>query len=160
MSTPDRGPHRYRAEVSWHGSTADGYDAYDRSHEVRCPPATPTLVVTADPAFRGQPDHLDPEQLLLAAAASCQLLSFLAVAARARIDVVSYRDEATAEMPHRRGGMAIERIVLRPAIEVVEGPPLAKVERLVQVAHRECFIANTLRVDPEVVPSIDFVNAV
>lgn len=147
--------HRYRAGVRWEGSTGAGYESYERNHQVHCEPAI-ALTVSADAAFEGDPDVLDPEQLLLAATASCQLLSFLAVAARARIDVVAYEDHAVAEMPEHPGPMSIERIVLRPAITVVEGPPLAKVERLVQVAHRECFIANTLRIDPEVIPAITF----
>jgi len=33
------------------------------------------------------------------AAGSCQLLSFLAVAARARLDVVAYEDDAEGVMP-------------------------------------------------------------
>ena len=48
------------------------------------------------------------------AAASCQLLSFLAVAARARIDVLDYRDEAAGEMPED----ALTQITLRPQITV------------------------------------------
>ena len=50
------------------------------------------------------------------AASSCQLLSFLAVAARARIDVVSYEDDATGEMPDGRYPW-VERIVLRPVVQ-------------------------------------------
>ena len=51
------------------------------------------------------------------AAASCQLLSFLAVAARARIDVIDYRDEAAGQMPDD----ALTQITLRPHIVVAAG---------------------------------------
>ncbi len=149
--------HRYHTVVRWEGSTGAGYEGYERTHEVRCEPARDTLTVSADPAFLGDPDRLDPEQLLLAAVTSCQLLSFLAVAARARIDVVAYEDHGEAVMPEAPTPMAIERIALRPDITIVKGPSLKKVERLVQVAHRECFIANTLRIEPEVVASVTFV---
>ena len=65
------------------------------------PPSPPTahLELSSDPAFGGRPERLNPEQLLLMAASSCQLLSFLAVAARARLDVIAYEDEAEAMMP-------------------------------------------------------------
>ncbi|MDQ6854594.1 MAG: OsmC family peroxiredoxin, partial [Actinomycetota bacterium] len=86
--------HRYTVSCAWQGSTGGGYDAYDRSHTATAPPARPTLPLSSDPAFRGDPALLNPEQLLVMAAASCQLLSFLAVAARARVDVVDYRDDA------------------------------------------------------------------
>ena len=91
--------HTYRSCLSWQGSTGAGYDAYDRTHRVATPPAETDLVLSSDPAFRGSPGLTNPEQLLLAAASSCQLLSFLAMAARSRIDVVAYDDDAEAEMP-------------------------------------------------------------
>lgn len=149
--------HHYRTELTWEGSTGAGYDHYDREHGVRCDPVVEPLIVSADPAFGGDPRRLNPEQLLLVAAASCQLLSFLAVAARARIDVVAYRDAGEAEMPDEPRPTAIRRIVLRPEITVVEGPSEDRIRHLVEVAHRECFIANSLRVEPEVRPMVRFV---
>ena len=88
----------YLVTCRWDGSTAGGYDAYDRTHTVHLPPAEGALSVSADPAFLGDGRLVNPESLLLAAAASCQLLSFLAVAARARIAVTGYLDEARAVM--------------------------------------------------------------
>jgi len=92
-------PHRYWTELTWQGSTGGGYAAYDRTHQVSAPPAGVTLSLSADPSFRGDPERLNPEQLLLAAASSCQMLSFLALAAREGIDVVGYQDSAEAFMP-------------------------------------------------------------
>ena len=91
--------HRYEVRCSWTGSTGSGYEAYSRTHTGEAKLAAPSLALSADPAFRGDPSTLNPEQLLVLAAASCQLLSFLAVAARARLDVVSYEDDATGFMP-------------------------------------------------------------
>jgi organic hydroperoxide reductase OsmC/OhrA len=138
------GAHRYRAVCEWFGSTAAGYDGYDRTHSVAAPPATEGLTLTADPAFHGDPERLNPEQLLLAAATSCQLLSFLAVAARARIDVLAYRDGAEADMPEEPRPMRITEIRLRPRITIADGADANRVQKLVEVAHRECFIANSL----------------
>jgi len=89
-------------------------------------------------------DRLNPEQLLLAAAVSCQLLSFLAVAARARIDVLAYEDDAEADMPRDIRPMRITAIRLRPRITVADGTDEAKVQRLVALAHRECFVASSV----------------
>ena len=91
--------HRYRATCRWEGSTAVGYEAYDRAHVATSPPAAERLQLSSDPAFLGDPTRMNPESLLLVAAASCQMLSFLAVAARARIDVIDYEDDAEAVMP-------------------------------------------------------------
>jgi organic hydroperoxide reductase OsmC/OhrA len=136
--------HEYGAVVTWRGSTASGYESYDRTHAGACPPAAASLTLSADPAFLGDAAILNPEQLLVLAAASCQLLSFLAVAARARIDVWEYDDDAEATMPEQPRPIAIREIRLRPRIRVAPGTDAAQVLHLCDVAHHECFIANTL----------------
>jgi organic hydroperoxide reductase OsmC/OhrA len=147
--------HRYSVHCSWSGSTGAGYEVYDRAHEGSTPATTPTaLTLSADPAFRGDPTRLNPEQLVVLAAASCQLLSFLAVAARARVDVVGYDDDATGEMPEDDPPVRLTRIVLRPHITVSGAVREDCVRHLVEVAHRECYIANSLRTDIVVEPAI------
>ncbi|WP_131786239.1 methyltransferase domain-containing protein [Protofrankia symbiont of Coriaria ruscifolia] len=144
--------HRYRARCHWDGSTAAGYEAYDRGHRGECPPAPASVQLSADPAFRGSPEHPNPEQLVLLAASSCQLLSFLAVAARARVDVRGYSDDAEAVMPHApRTGLS--QILLRPRIVVAGDVPLERLHRLVEQAHQECYIANSLRCEVSVQPT-------
>jgi organic hydroperoxide reductase OsmC/OhrA len=147
--------HSYRTTVTWAGSTGVGYELYDRRHEIALPPSAEALTVSADPAFRGNPELTNPEQLLLAAASSCQLLSFLAVAARARVDVLSYSDQAEALMPEDDLPVRITRITLRPQIVVAKGTDIAKVTRLVDLAHRECYIANTVSSEMLLEPVIE-----
>ncbi|MCU1453723.1 MAG: OsmC family protein [Acidimicrobiales bacterium] len=153
------GTHVYRTRLAWAGSTAVGYDAYDRRHEISAPPAAAPLDLSADPSFRGDPLRLNPELLLVAAASSCQLLSFLAVAARARIDVVDYQDEAEAFMPAGVRPMSITRIELRPHITIAAPAPDARgvsdarLGHLCEVAHRECYIANSVRSEVVVTPT-------
>jgi organic hydroperoxide reductase OsmC/OhrA len=154
--------HRYRARCSWTGSTGAGYDAYDRTHRAEAAPAGTELVLSSDPAFLGDPQLLNPEQLLLAAASSCQLLSFLAVAARARIDVVAYEDDAEAVMPEDDPPVRFTSIVLRPRITVLAGgsggPSAEKVLRLVRLAHEECYVANSLRTEVTVDATIELLR--
>lgn len=142
--------HTYRTLARWSGSTGVGYAAYDRSHEV-----TPLGRLSADPAFLGDAALPNPEVLLLAAASSCQLLSFLAVAARARIDVIRYVDEAEALMPEDDLPVRVTRIVLRPRITVLAEAAALRVPHLVEVAHGECFIARSLTTRIEVRPTVE-----
>lgn len=146
--------HQYTAVCSWRGSTGEGYEHYNRSHELRAPPATAVLAASSDPAFRGKPDRLNPEQLLVMAAASCQMLSFLAITARARFDVVEYEDHAEGFMPEGDKPMRITRIVLKPRILLRGTVDEARVRRLVDQAHHECFIANSLKSEIELRPEI------
>jgi organic hydroperoxide reductase OsmC/OhrA len=149
---PPRHTHHYRARCTWSGSTAGGYEHYDRNHEVVI--EGQHLECSADPAFRGDAMQLNPEQLVLAAAASCQLLSFLAVAARARVTVLAYGDDAEAEMRDEEGPMQLNAIILRPRITVAPGTNVERVLHLIEVAHRECFIANSLRTEQRIEPSV------
>jgi organic hydroperoxide reductase OsmC/OhrA len=148
--------HRYSTALSWEGSTGEGYDGYGRSHTVTAAPAADPLDLSSDTAFRGDPARLNPEQLLVAAASSCQLLSFLAVAAKARIDVVNYTDDAEAVMPEDSRPMQITSITLHPVITLGAGSAGVTDERLAQLvetAHRECFISNSLRSEVQVLPT-------
>jgi organic hydroperoxide reductase OsmC/OhrA len=139
--------HTYRASLSWEGSTAAGYDHYDRTHAVTVPPAKPSLTLSGDPAFKGDAEKPNPEQLLLAAASSCQLLSFLAYAARSRIEVTAYTDEAEALMPEDDLPVRITEITLRPRITVSPDANVDRVYRLVEKAHADCYVANTLNAE-------------
>ncbi|MGO1971565.1 MAG: OsmC family protein [Propionibacteriaceae bacterium] len=153
----DEAIHSFHTALTWAGSTGEGYNEYERTHSVRARPAEQELTLTADPAFLGQAELLNPEQLLLAAASSCQLLSFLAVAARARLDVVDYADEAIAEMPVDVAPVRIRRVILRPMITLADNDrPRASDDRLrhlTDVAHRECFVAHSLRSSIRIEPT-------
>jgi organic hydroperoxide reductase OsmC/OhrA len=151
--------HHYRCRLDWTGSTAAGYDVYDRTHRASCPPASTELALSGDPAFGGDPDLLNPEQMLVAAASSCQMLSFLAYASRARIDVVSYVDEAEAVMPEDEMPMRITAITLRPRIVIAGEADEGRVRRFVERAHESCFIANSLKSDIAIEPQIAFASA-
>ena len=168
METPEPHVHHYRACCLWNGSTGAGYEHYLRAHEASAPPAQATLTLSSDPAFRGDPAQLNPEQLLVLAAASCQLLSFLAVAARSRVNVVSYRDEAQGEMSEGEKPMRIGRIRLSPHIVLApmsgSAPATpahddARIRRLVEFAHHECYIANSLKTEVLVEPTIEWLQA-
>jgi organic hydroperoxide reductase OsmC/OhrA len=140
---------RFDARTAWSGSTAQGWDRYDRTHAARAEPATQELTMTTAESL-GDPDHLNPEQLLLMAASSCQLLWFLHLAAKARIDVVSYEDRCEAEMP----GDRITRVVLRPRIAVRGEAAEERVLKLCEQAHRHCNIAKSLSCPVEVEPRL------
>jgi organic hydroperoxide reductase OsmC/OhrA len=141
--------HRYSASAAWEGSTGVGYDAYDRTHTVN------GSEMSSDPAFRGDPAKTNPEQLLLAAAVSCQLLSFLAVAARSRLDVIAYADAAEAEMPEDDKPVRITKITLRPHVTVRGDVTPDRIRHLLEVAHRECYIANSITSEVVIDPTIE-----
>ena len=135
--------HRYEAKVRWTGSTGLGWESYDRAHTALAPPAEQEIHLTTGEA-KGDPAVLNPEQLVVMAASSCQLLWFLHLAAKARVDVVAYDDDATALMPEDADPVSITEITLRPRIAVAGPASEERVRKLVTTAHEHCYIANSL----------------
>lgn len=147
--------HRYEVRCTWSGSTGAGYDAYDRGHTVSAPRAAAQIELSSAPVFRGDASRLNPEQLLVAAASSCQLLEFLAIAARARIDVLEYQDDAEGFMDEADEPARIQRIVLRPRVVITAGPSEERVRHLLDLAHEHCYIANSLRSEIVLEPQVE-----
>ncbi len=147
--------HCYHATCHWAGDTAVGYENYDRTHTSSASPASTELSVSADSAFLGDPQKLNPEQLVVVAASSCQLLSFLAIAARARVQVLEYDDHAEARMPEDDKPLRLTRIMLRPRIVVGPGVKEERVLRFTEMAHEQCYISNSLSTDVVVEPKVE-----
>ena len=146
--------HRYESRLRWSGSTGLGWEHYERAHSVSAPPAEQTLTVTTGEA-KGDPAQLNPEQLVVMAASSCQMLMFLHLAAKARIDVVEYTDEATGLMPLDEEPMRIQEITLQPRIVIAGDAGDERVLKLVHLAHEQCFIANSLNSEMRLEPVIE-----
>ena len=91
---------------------------------------------------------VDPEEALVAAAASCHMLFFLSLAAARGYVVDRYDDHAVGTLDAGADGrMAITRIVLRPAIAFggARRPDRAALAELHHEAHARCYIANSLK---------------
>jgi organic hydroperoxide reductase OsmC/OhrA len=146
----------YRARCAWAGSTGVGYEEYDRAHTGAAPPAKQELTLTSGEEGRGSPDDLNPEQLVVLAASSCQLLWFLHIAARARIDVLEYEDEAEGVMPPDSKPLHITEITLRPRVTLRSGPSEERLHHLMELAHHECYIANSLKTEVRVEAAFEF----
>ncbi len=147
--------HRYQARCRWTGSTGLGWERYDRRHTAVAPPAQATITLTTGEAM-GDARELNPEQLVVMAASSCQLLWFLHLAAKARVDVVEYHDEAVGEMPDDDPPLRLTRIALQPRIVVRGDAAEQRVRRLAELAHERCYVASSLRSEVTVMPRVEF----
>jgi organic hydroperoxide reductase OsmC/OhrA len=150
----ERKDHLYPVTANWRGSTGDGYEEYTRTHEASAPPARASVKLSSDPTFRGDPALLNPEQLLVMAVSSCQMLTFLALSAKRRLNVVEYEDRAEGFMPDADKPVRITRILLKPRIVIDGAGDPGTVESLVKLAHSHCFIANSVKSDIRIEPEI------
>jgi organic hydroperoxide reductase OsmC/OhrA len=146
----------HRAQIRWSRQAADfGYETYPRAHTWRFEGGV-EVAASAAPAFRGEPERVDPEQAFVASLASCHMLTFLAIAARRRLVVDTYEDAAVGFLEkNEEGRLAITRVVLHPAVRFAEPDGVAPgtLQHLHQQAHEHCFIANSVRTRIDVEPA-------
>ena len=144
----------HRVSVTW---DRDGgpfeYESFDRTHRWSFPGGS-ALEASSAPEYKGRADLPNPEQALAVALSSCHMLTFLSLAARKRLVVESYRDEASAFLgKDAEGRLAVTRVVLRPRIDFAGERPTPEVlARLHEQAHEHCFIANSVRTEVSVEP--------
>ncbi len=138
--------HRYEVNVEWTGNRGEGtssYRAYDRTHVIQAG-TKPPIPGSSDPAFRGDADHWNPEDLLVASVSACHKLWYLHLCAEAGIAVQHYRDTAEGLMVESADGGRFTKIVLRPHVVIRAGDDAELAERLHHAAHAQCFIANSV----------------
>ncbi|QRG08344.1 OsmC family protein [Xanthobacter dioxanivorans] len=150
--------HDYQATIRWaRGEAAFTDGRYSRGHVwafdgIEVPGSSAPSSVRV-PLSRE--DAVDPEEALVASAASCHMLFALDFARRAGFRVDSYEDAATGEMtPNEKGKLFVSRISLNPVM-VFSGEKLPSGEDVAALhhrAHEECYVAHSLRADIIITP--------
>jgi organic hydroperoxide reductase OsmC/OhrA len=140
----------HRIALSWErGQTPFTYDAYPRNHAITFKGGAPVMF-SASPAYKGDGGKGDPEDMLVASLSSCHMLSFLAIAAKKKVTVDSYQDDAVGFLENEGGKLWITRVVLRPLVKCdANAAALAEIHHL---AHDACFIANSVKTTVTVEP--------
>ena len=105
------------------------------------------------PEYGGKENELNPEQSLAAAISSCHMMTFLALAAKMRWPVKSYKDQANAFLgKNSNGKICVNKIELNPIIQFSDGFSVSKDEmgKMQDRSHRYCFISNSLSEEVEI----------
>lgn len=151
--------HEYLATVAWQRAGARFTDnKYSRAHEWRfdggavVPASSSPQVV---PVPLSSEAGVDPEEAFVAALSACHLLWFLFHAAKQGYVVDDYEDAAVGTMGRdAEGRMAMLKVVLRPRIawSGERTPAADAVEALHHQAHRDCYIANSVKTEVTIAP--------
>jgi organic hydroperoxide reductase OsmC/OhrA len=139
LRDPDFIKGRYSREHTWN---------FDGGLTVAASPS-PSVV----PTPWSNPANIDPEEAFVASVASCHMLTFLWLAAKAGYVIERYRDEAVGTMTkNERGVPWVSLITLRPEISYGENkcPDAATEAELHHQAHEQCFIANSINTEVEI----------
>lgn len=139
--------HSYELMLRWTGNTGSGtstYRAYGREHEISAP-GKPVIAGSSDPAFRGDRQRWNPEELLVAALSQCHMLSYLHLAASAGIVVTAYADTPSGTMIENNDGSGeFTEVVLRPVVTVADASMRERAAALHDDAEKLCFIARSV----------------
>lgn len=134
-------------ELSWRRKEAElAPNKYSNEHSIKYN-ENYTLNADAAPSWGGNSLNTNPEQALAAALSSCHMMTFLALAAKVKWPVKSFKDKADAHLgKDPQGKMCISQIDLNPVVEFDDGFEVeqSKLEDMHERAHRYCFVANSI----------------
>ena len=145
----------HHATVEWKRQGDFDYATYSRMHEMRFESgvtvpgrAAPGNIPRTAPSSPG----VDPEEGLVAAVSQCHMLWFLHLALEAKFVVDRYVDAAVGVLDRTW----ISKVTLRPRVAFSGKAPTDDQHRaLHQKAHAKCFVANSIKSEVIVEPSID-----
>jgi organic hydroperoxide reductase OsmC/OhrA len=146
----------HRITLNWEkGDVPFTYDAYPRNHAIAFKNGQETMIVSGAPVYKGDASKGDPEDLLVAALSSCHMLSFLAICAKKKLTVNSYKDDAVGFLENdsadgKGGKLWMTRVILRPQVDC--DADAATLEQVHHLAHEACFIANSVKTEVTVEP--------
>ncbi|MEQ1875819.1 MAG: OsmC family protein [Bdellovibrionia bacterium] len=131
------GNHEYLVKLNWVG---------DRNGIVHVD-GKPSIKVEPPIGFGGGTENWSPEDLLLAALASCMMATFFSLAKAASLEVQAYDGVAQGALEKTKHGYGWQNLSLEVKVEV-DPKDEEKTAGLVFKAKRNCIIANALK--PEV----------
>lgn len=144
--------HQFTATTRWPADAANTHpDAtYSRDAQLGSGDDSgrkPAVPGSAPTVFGGDATRYNPEELLLMSLSECHMLTFLAIASRKGVRVVSYEDDAIGTLAigeyGTKGKMSMQEAVLRPRVSIV-GASAEDVQAMHEKAHANCFIANSV----------------
>jgi len=114
----------------------------------------PELQISSPPEFKGSAGMWTPEDMFVGAVEMCQMLTFLALAQRQQVSLVSYKSNAKGTLEFIDGQYRFTHIIVTPTV-VVETPATeADVQTLMREAHKRCLVSNSITAVVEVNPSV------
>ncbi len=153
--------HDFHVHTSWTGNAGEGtstYRGYRRDHLISAE-GKPAIAASSAPAYRGDAQRYNPEELLVASLSSCHMLWYLHLCAVNHVVVIAYEDAASGSLRETPDGSGeFVSVTLRPQVTIKAGDP-QKARQLHEEAHRFCFIANSVKFPVTIEPRIEIESA-
>ena len=135
---------RYQAEAEWKAG---------RRGVIRSA-GKPEIEVSSPPEFKGEAGKWTPEDLFVASVNLCVLLTFVAYAQTKGLDLESYASNAEGVLEFAEGKYRFTQITLHPRIRVKSFDSVERAGRILEDAHRDCLVSNSITGTVTVMPDI------
>ena len=143
--------HKYRT-VAWWSSGQTGL-----AKSLSAPNA---IHFSAPPEFGGLESRWTPEDLLLAALASCFTTTFRAIAGYSKFEYTDLQVEVEGTVSKAESGYSFSEIILRPTLTIHDEEKRDWALKLLQKTKAACLVSKTLATTPALEPKVEVVTAV
>jgi organic hydroperoxide reductase OsmC/OhrA len=130
-------PHHYVVTAS-----AEGTDNVILTSE-----GIPDLETAGPPQFGGPGDVWSPETLLVGAVADCFVLSFRAIARKAKLDWLKLECEVDGELDKLDGLSQFTALTTKATLTIGDEQYRKKAEVILEKAEKYCLITNSMKAD-------------
>ena len=128
--------HIYRTSVGWTSERKGSLSS----------PGLPTMEFATPPQFPGGHEgYWSPETLFVAAAESCLMATFLAIAENSKLEFRSYKSEAEGTVAKTEEGYRVTEIRIKVQLAIVDETKQERALRLLERAEKYCLVSNSMK---------------
>ena len=114
----------------------------------------PDLEVSSPPEFKGEAGIWTPEDLFVGALNTCILMTFVALATQKGLEFGSYECRAEGKLEFVEGKYRFTEVRLYPQIVVRSPQDVERAQEILESAHANCFISNSISSAVTLAPEI------
>ena len=129
--------HYYNTAIRWEKGRRGTLSSPDLSN---------SITVATPPEFpKGEPNIWSPEHLYVAAANSCLMTTFLAIAENSKLDFESFDSSAIGKLEKVDNMFMITEIELKPLVILKSEKDRERALRIIEKSEKACLISNSMK---------------
>jgi organic hydroperoxide reductase OsmC/OhrA len=94
--------------------------------------------------YGGNPNSLNPEELLVASVNSCIMLVFFHFVRKYEVEIASYHSQAEGKVEKTKNGLRFTNIEVRAKVSLADGASADKIEDIAHLADKYCLVTGSL----------------
>ncbi|MDY6965253.1 MAG: OsmC family protein [Halobacteriota archaeon] len=139
--------HKYETKVIWSEGRFGELSANET--EMKCSPPI---------NFRGYSKTMTPEHAFVASAEICILMTFLTMAEKNGVGLVSYESETEGMLEKMEKGYEFTKIIIRPKVRVKVEEDINKAKEAMVRAKKYALVLNSMKTEVVVEPNFETTN--